>query len=436
MRAVILPGAAEGSVLPPASKSLAHRALIAAALAAGETTLEGLFPPGGLPLSEDLQATLAAVQALGAAVQPLPGGRLRLRGAGFPAAPAGPVDCGASGSTMRFLIPLFALTGRPVQLTGRPGLLRRPLQPYARLFAGRGLPFSAGPGGVRLCGPLPAGEYRISGALSSQFITGLLLALPLLAGDSLVRVLPPFVSRPYVQMTLGLLAAFGVQAHWQDPLTLLIPGGQQYRPQPRFLLEADYSQAAFFAALGALSGRVEVLGLQPDSLQGDRVLLDCLARMGAPAQPTPGGGLCWARAPLRGGRFDLADCPDLGPPLAVLCCLARGPSVLCHAGRLRLKESDRPAALIAELKKLGLTLSAGGPDGDSLTTPGWQGGPLPAPTGPLDSWQDHRVAMALAVAATRAGGPVVLRGAQAVGKSYPQFFDRLQALGVRLQLEP
>ena len=424
MRAVIYPGSARGRVRVPSSKSISHRALLAAALAEGQTVLEGL------DRSEDLRATANAVRAFGASARWLPGGRMRLTGCGFPAPPARPIDCGESGSTLRFLIPLLALTGKPVTLTGRGRLPQRPQQVYAQLFAERALPFASTGRGLSFCGPLAAGEYRLSGAVSSQFITGLLLALPLAEGDSVLRIDPPFESRSYVELTLSVLSSFGIHPVWDGPLTLRIPGGQRYLPAGHFAIEGDYSQAAFFAALGALSGEVKCQNLSPASAQGDRVILDFLARMGAPLQRSA-DGISARRAPLGAGCFDLADCPDLGPILMVLCCFAAGRSRIEHAGRLRLKESDRIAAMQTELAKLGLGVAC---QGDTLSIQGIGEGYCHAPDRPLWGWNDHRVVMSLAVAATRADGPVAIEGAEAVGKSYPHFFADLQRAGIRVEL--
>ena len=424
MRAVVYPGAAAGAVRLPSSKSVAHRALLAAALAKGETVLEGL------DRSEDLRATANAARLFGAEVKWLPGGRIRLRGCGFPCAPARPVDCGESGSTLRFLIPLLALTGEQVTLTGRGRLPERPQEVYAALFAERGLPFGRSTQGLSFRGPLGAGEYRLSGAVSSQFITGLLLALPLLDGDSSLQITPPFESRPYVELTRSVLARFGVYSDWSGPLSLTIPGTQRYQPVGRFEVEGDFSQAAFFAALGALSGEVLCENLSTDSAQGDRVIFDQLRHLGASVTQTA-AGLLVRRAPLQAGVFDLGDCPDLGPILMTLCCFAGGESVLLRAGRLRLKESDRITAMQTELAKLGLRVES---RGDEIHVQGIGDRRCSAPDRPLSGWNDHRIVMSLAVAAARADGPVPIEGAQAVGKSYPHFFDDLSRVGIRVDL--
>ena len=427
MRAVITPGAAEGAMQVPPSKSIAHRALLAAALCEQPCTL------AGVAASEDIAATLRALRAFGAAAEAQPDGTLLVRGVPLPQAPDAPLDCGESGSTLRFLVPLLALTGKPVTLTGRGRLMARPQEVYAGLFAARGLPFAQSADSLRFCGPLPAGTYRLSGAVSSQFITGLLLALPLLRGNSLLRIDPPLESRPYVELTLAVQAAFGVRAFWQDELTLAVPGSQHYRRAAPFAVPGDDSQAAFVAALGALSGATRCLGLDPASRQGDRVIFEFLARLGAAPKRLADGSVLVRQAPLTAGEFDLADCPDLGPILMVLCCFAAGTSRILHAGRLRLKESDRIAAMQTELAKLGLVVEC---EGDTLVIRGNGGASCAAPREALCGHNDHRVVMALAVAASRCTGPVTITGAEAVAKSWPNFFADLQKTGVKVETLP
>lgn len=410
MRALLYPSALKGQVAAPPSKSAAHRALICAALAGGESRIHGVLP------SADMEATLRAVTALGARVS-LAGETALVTGCGGVLRAAGtPVDCGESGSTLRFLLPLFALSSTPARLTGRGRLPQRPLEPYAAVFQGRGLAFAQDAGGVSFCGPLEAGVYELPGDVSSQFVSGLLFALPLLQGPSEIRIRPPFESRPYVDMTLDALAAFGVTAAFTGGLTLAVPGAQAYRARP-YQVEGDASQAAFFLTLGAVLGGVTVTGLNPATRQGDRAMADILARCGA----SPG-----QKRPLRATQVDLADCPDLGPILMALGLFCQGETLLYNAGRLRLKESDRAAAMQEELAKLGGRVRL---EGDRVYI---QGGPLHEGP-PLSSHGDHRVAMALAVAALCAGVPAAIDGAEAVNKSFPGFFGALQALGARVE---
>lgn len=414
MLARILPSRLQGSVTVPPSKSMAHRALLCAGLAAGTTQIQGILP------SQDMEATCRALTALGASIV-RQGSLARVQGvAGRPKAPQGPVDCGESGSTLRFLIPAFALASAPARLTGRGRLPQRPLGPYGAIFRGQGLPFAQDETGVSFQGPLAPGNYGLPGDVSSQFISGLLFALPLLPGDSHIRIRPPFESRGYVNMTLQVMDAFGVQAAFLDGLTLRVPGNQRFiAPAAPFLVEGDDSQAAFFLTLDAILGGVTVAGLSPRSIQGDRVMGEILARCGhVPGQPP---------RPLAPFVADLGDCPDLGPILMTLGLFCRGESRLLNAGRLRLKESDRGTAMARELSKLGGQASLAG---DEIRIRQSKLRPGPA----LSSHGDHRIAMALAVAALGARIPADIQGAEAVEKSYPDFWKDLAHLGARVEL--
>ncbi len=414
MLARILPSRLQGSVTVPPSKSMAHRALLCAGLAVGETRIQGILP------SQDMEATCRALTALGASIV-RQGSLARVQGvAGRPKAPQGPVDCGESGSTLRFLIPAFALASAPARLTGRGRLPQRPLGPYGAIFHGQGLPFAQDETGVSFQGPLAPGDYGLPGDVSSQFISGLLFALPLLPGDSHIRIQPPFESRGYVNMTLQVMDAFGVQAAFLDGLTLRVPGNQRFTaPAAPFLVEGDDSQAAFFLTLDAILGDVSVAGLSPRSIQGDRVMGEILARCGhVPGQPP---------RPLAPFVADLGDCPDLGPILMTLGLFCRGESRLLNAGRLRLKESDRGTAMAQELSKLGGQASLAG---DEIRIRQSRLRPGPA----LSSHGDHRIAMALAVAALGARIPADIQGAEAVEKSYPDFWKDLAAIGARVEL--
>lgn len=414
MLARIQPSRLQGSVTVPPSKSMAHRALLCAGLAAGTTQIQGILP------SQDMEATCRALTALGASIA-RQGSLARVQGvAGRPKAPQGPVDCGESGSTLRFLIPAFALASAPARLTGRGRLPQRPLGPYGAIFHGQGLPFAQDETGVSFQGPLAPGDYGLPGDVSSQFISGLLFALPLLPGDSHIRIQPPFESRGYVDMTLQVMDAFGVRASFVDGLTLRVPGNQRFiAPAAPFLVEGDDSQAAFFLTLDAILGDVSVAGLSLRSIQGDRVMGEILARCGhVPGQPP---------RPLAPFVADLGDCPDLGPILMTLGLFCRGESRLLNAGRLRLKESDRGTAMAQELGKLGGQASLAG---DEIRIRQSRLRPGPA----LSSHGDHRIAMALAVAALGARIPADIQGAEAVEKSYPDFWKDLAHLGARVEL--
>ena len=421
MTAYIRPGPPPSGVLAaPPSKSMAHRAVLCAALADGESRLTGLAH------SQDIDATLAAAAALGAQVE---AGEswARIAGAAPLQAPAAPVDCCESGSTLRFLIPLAALTGRPVAFTGRGRLMQRPQSVYQELFASQGLRFEQEGDTLTVAGPLRPGCFSLAGDVSSQFISGLLFALPLLDGDSRLRLKPPVESRSYIEMTRAAQSRFGVASAWLDEYTLAVPGGQAYRPRD-MAIEGDWSQAAFPAALGVLAGDVTVTGLEPGTLQGDAVILDILRRCGGRAEAVP-GGVRFQKSALHGTKIDLADCPDLGPILMALGLLCEGETVITNAGRLRLKESDRIAAMEQELRKLGGRIES---DGGTVTV---RRSALHAPAGPLWGHNDHRVVMSLTVLAAAAGLPVQIDGAEAVAKSWPGFFAAVRQLGVEVQTD-
>ena len=421
MTVYIRPGPPPSGVLAaPPSKSMAHRAVLCAALADGESRLTGLAH------SQDIDATLGAAAALGAQVE---AGEswARIAGAAPLQAPAAPVDCCESGSTLRFLIPLAALTGRPVAFTGRGRLMQRPQSVYQELFASQGLRFEQEGDTLTVAGPLRPGCFSLAGDVSSQFISGLLFALPLLDGDSRLCLKPPVESRSYIEMTRAAQSRFGVASAWLDEYTLAVPGGQAYRPRD-MAIEGDWSQAAFPAALGVLAGDVTVTGLEPGTLQGDAVILDILRRCGGRAEAVP-GGVRFQKSALHGTKIDLADCPDLGPILMALGLLCEGETVIANAGRLRLKESDRIAAMEQELRKLGGRIES---DGGTVTV---RRSALHAPAGPLWGHNDHRVVMSLTVLAAAAGLPVQIDGAEAVAKSWPGFFAAVRQLGVEVQTD-
>ena len=419
MRICLFPGAVHGTVAAPPSKSMAHRALICAALAQGTSQIIGLAS------SQDMLATQDALRLLGAKLMQNEHGLFVTGARSVPfSALTQPVPCRESGSTLRFLIPLFSLTGAAVQLTGEGRLPQRPQSVYEALFLEKGLSFVQNEQGVLLHGALPAGEYTLNGSISSQFVTGLLFALPLLDCPSTVHITPPFESRSYANLTLQALSDFGVHASWQDDVTLSIPAPQTYKPCV-YKVEGDYSQAAFFAVLGAVLGQVHITGLRLDSLQGDKAILDILKRCGAQFSAND-HELCFFKSDLHATVIDLADCPDLGPILMVLGLFCTGETVLTNAGRLRIKESDRIAAMESEIRKMGGEIRS---EGDTVFV---RSGMLHAAQN-LDSHNDHRIVMAMSIAALGAGVPVVLHGAQAVEKSYPNFFSDLASLGAKVE---
>jgi 3-phosphoshikimate 1-carboxyvinyltransferase len=398
---------------------MAHRAILAAALADGVSRITNVA------YSEDILATLSAVSLLGAKVTQKTNEVIIQGVSDLSAFPGGEVFCNESGSTLRFLIPVFSLTGKLITFTGRGQLLSRPQTIYKEIFSAQGDTFSLNSEGLSVKGILTPRTYEIKGGVSSQFITGLLFALPLLKGDSVIRVLPPFESRSYVNLTKGILSDFGIQIIEKGENEFFIPGGQAYTPRD-YRIEGDYSQAAFFAVLGAANAPLEITGLSENSEQGDRVILNILSACGASVSQTK-EGIVVEGGLLQGKPIDLADCPDLGPILMVLGALCEGETVLYNAGRLRYKESDRIATMEEELTKLGVDITTF-KDEIHIRGKGSYQSELP-----LWGHNDHRVVMSLAVLATLCTTPVEINGAEAVAKSFPDFFKVLQSTGIGVE---
>ncbi|MCL2617301.1 MAG: 3-phosphoshikimate 1-carboxyvinyltransferase [Defluviitaleaceae bacterium] len=407
-----------GVVNIPPSKSQAHRAIICALLSCGGSRIENV------ELSRDIAATLRAVEALGASWKRV-GHTVEITGTwgAFPNGAAEPIliNCGESGSTLRFLLPVAAALGVSATFVGEGRLMRRPLEPYEQVFAQNGAALQLSPDGVKISGKLAAGTYRLDGKVSSQFVSGLLLALPLLDGDSTIVIENELESRAYVDMTIDTCAKFSVSLKRDSYREFYIKGGQAYYPA-RIRVEGDYSQAAYFLAAGALGADVACAGLPPDSLQGDREILNILRRMGAEITQTAGGVLKARVGRLCAVDIDVSQIPDLAPPVAALMCLADGKSSIYGAARLRLKESDRLRAIAQTLGALGagiIEVSGG------LTI---QGKPSLC-GGQVGSHNDHRIAMMVAVAAVRCEGEVTLTGWQCVDKSYPGYWYDWEAVG-------
>lgn len=403
MNVTIFPGRLSGAITPPPSKSQAHRLIIAAALAKGESRLDNLAQ------SQDIAATISCMRRLGAGITVDAAGQARISGAGPHAVDELPVlDCGESGSTLRFLIPVALAVTEGGLFLGHGRLMQRPQGPYETLFREKGVLWDQTEAQLRVQGRLTPGDYVLPGNVSSQFITGLMYALPLLEGDSRILLTTPLESRGYVDMTLEALSLFGISL---QPIEggWLVPGRQRYQAQ-QFAVEADYSQAAFFCAANGLGSHVTILGLDPASAQGDRVILEYTRKLSGAGTVT----------------LDVSQCPDLVPALAVQAALRPGETTyLINAARLRIKESDRIDTVTTELNRLGARVE---PFPDSMTIRGVSslGG------GETDSHNDHRIAMMLAVAATRAEGPVTIQDAGSVAKSYPNFWEDYEKLGGRL----
>ena len=420
----VSPASLSGTLPVMPSKSASHRAVVLAALSAGETELSPL------QLSRDIEATLHCAQALGLTGSPvlkphaLPGFvRARIAGGLTPnALPLRTLDCGESGSTLRFFIPL-ALDGRgPVRFLGRGRLMQRPLDLYESLFRPLGVRWEKTGQDLIVEGRLSPGEYALRGDVSSQFITGLLLALPQLPGDSVIRITTPLESRAYVELTRRVQKTFGVVSSWsQDGQALYIPGHQTPVSPGHAHVESDWSHAAFYLTAGTIgsSGPLTLTGLDADSAQGDRAMVDILRDMGAIIR-RQGETICPSR--LHALSVDASQIPDLVPILAVAMAAANGESRITGASRLRIKESDRLSAMHAALTAAGADV-AELPDGLII-----RGGKA-LHAAAIDGCNDHRIVMAMAVASAISTGDFIITDAQAAAKSAPAFWQEFESLG-------
>lgn len=395
MTATIQPGKARGTVAAPPSKSMAHRALLCGALS-GEGEIFGISR------SADMEATLGCLEGMGAKVEKQ-GGGVRLGGLDVANVPENAtLDCKESGSTLRFLLPLCMLCGKTVTLTGSRRLFERPLGIYAEIAKSQGIFWQQAEDRVTVRGKLRAGDYKVPGDVSSQFITGLLYALPLLEQDSTLEITGNFESASYIDLTVQVLGEFGISV-LREGRVFRIPGKQ--RPISReYTVEGDCSNAAFLEGLNLLDGQVQVTGLCPDTLQGDRVYQQMYPQL------------------EKGEKvFDLSDCPDLAPVLFALAA-AKGGATFTGTSRLRLKESDRAAAMAEELGKFGIAVTV---EENRVTV---LPGVLQRPVQTLSGHNDHRIVMALALLCTVTGGSI--EDAQAVSKSFPDFFEKLRQLQI------
>ncbi len=398
MNVTIERSTAHGHIAAPPSKSMAHRDLICGALSAGSTITN-------VARSEDINATLRCLTALGAQVEQ-DGDTVRLGGLDPAAsAPTAPLDCHESGSTLRFLIPLCLLSDKPITLTGAGRLMQRPLGVYAELCAAKGLRFEQRDNTLTVCGPLSGGRYAVPGDVSSQFISGLLFALPLVKEDSVLTITGKAESLSYIDLTLKALTDFGIVLYRMGD-DILIPGGQTYRPRTA-MVEGDWSNAAFLETFNLFDGDVTVEGLDDYSPQGDRVYRELFARLDS-GDTTP---------------IDLSDCPDLAPVLFAVAAAKNG-GTFDGTARLKIKESDRAAAMKTELKKCGIPVTV---EENRVIV---HKATLHAPDSIINGHNDHRIVMAMSVLCSLVGGAIA--GAEAVAKSYPNFFTDIEKLGIKV----
>lgn len=417
---IIEKSCANGKIFAPPSKSMAHRALISAALSSGKSVVHNI------DLSDDIKATLSCIKELGATYS-IDGKTIYVEGFGKKLTSAETnstenenassnsdnsetriFNCNESGSTLRFFIPISFLSDSPSKFTGSEVLMTRPMTVYEKICAEQNISFNATKNGIFTKGKLKSGRFEIPGNISSQFVTGLLFSLPLLSGDSEIVLTDSIESKPYINMTIQAQKVFGIETEWKNDSTLFIKGNQTYR-ETETTVEGDYSNAAFFDAFNFLGGNVEVLGLNKESLQGDKVYHEYFEK------------LARGFAPL-----DISDCPDLGPILFVVAAALHGGEFL-GTKRLKIKESNRGRVMCEELAKFGIkTLE----EENRIVI---YGGNLSFPNATIEGHNDHRIVMSLSVLLTLTGGKI--NGANAVNKSFPDFFERMKDVGIFVKEE-
>lgn len=395
-----------GKILIPPSKSISHRGLICGALSGGGTV-------SGVSDNLDTQMTLNCLKLLGAGYSRVGNEVSFYRSLSAPEENT-VFDCGESGSTLRFLIPIAAVFGAPVKFTGKGRLMERPLAPYADCLSPRGALLRQESGFASVCGRLTPGLFRLDGDISSQFVTGLLFSLPLLDGDSVIEMNCPLQSRSYVDLTLAALRDYDITVENHNYTRFSVPGGQKYKPCS-YTVEGDYSSASFFLAAGALGCDIECAGLNPASKQGDRKFLDIITACGGAVDWTAPDTVRISADGLDAVTVDVSDIPDLVPPLAALMCFCRGRSRIINAARLRLKESDRLMSVASELRRLGARITEGDDFLEIEGTSRLRGGKCHA-------HNDHRIPMMIAVASLISTGPVYIDEPDCVAKSYPDFW--------------
>ncbi len=400
MKAIFKPCKLKGSINAPPSKSMAHRYLICAALSKEKSVISGV------DYSEDILATIDCLKALGAEIL-INEDTVTVNPEGFMKTASCVMNCRESGSTLRFFIPLALCLGKEITLQGSSKLLERPLEVYEKLCSENGFRFEKSEKCVTVCGNLKSGKYEIRGDISSQFITGLIFALMYLGEDSSIHITPPFESRSYINLTLSALKLFGADIDFEGEFDIRIKKSPLHSFSDS--VEGDYSNAAFLDAFNYTGSDIEINNLNSDSLQGDKVYKKYFNEI---SKGTP--------------TLDISDCPDLGPVLIALASLSNG-AVLNGTDRLKIKESDRGQVMHEELQKLGGGLIFGE---NSITVPRLE---VKSKNAVLYGHNDHRIVMALSLILSEYGGTI--DGAQAVRKSYPDYFNDIKKLGAEVNMQ-
>ena len=417
MIASISPAQMGGKINSIPSKSYAHRMLLGAMLSNAKVELKGVIG------SKDIQATLNCIKALGCEVNQKPD-RYIVQQINKHAKDI-VLDCIESGSTLRFILPIALAMGKECDVIGKEGLAKRPLKDLLDVLREHGAVIDGDSLPIHISGKLTSGDYKIKGDISSQYITGLLMALPILDGDSTISIVGEKVSSKYLDITIDVLKNFGIVIEELND-GYYIPGNQQYASKIDLHVQGDWSNAAFWLALGALNGQTQVNNLYFESVQGDREILQILTDMGAKVS-LRGDDIIVSKKDLHSITLDAKDIPDLIPIVSILMAKADGISIVKNVDRLRIKETDRLSAILTNLKAMGV--KARYQDGELLIL----GGDIEGFN--VDSFNDHRMVMMAAIAASIAKGPSTITNIEAVAKSYPDFFDDYKKLGGKVNVK-
>lgn len=412
----------KGSLEIPPSKSVSHRAIICSCLGNGVSKISNVL------LSQDIIATCEAMEALGAKItyQEELNHRytLEITGTSEIILKADEIECNESGSTLRFIIPILLLQKKKVVVKGKGRLVKRPMEPYYHIFEEKQINYKHLVEGqdlpLELEGVLTPGTYTLDGSVSSQFITGLLFALPLLKGDSIIKMTSELESKPYIDITLKVMESFGINIENNNDEFFYIKGSQEYKPCD-YRVEGDFSQGAFWLVAGTIGEEIRCKDLNLNSPQGDKVIVDIIQKMEGDLKIKE-TEIFVKNKKTKSMVIDVSQCPDLVPILGVLGSLSQGTTQIIKGERLRFKESDRLMATAQVLNALGGNVEE---TEDGLIIHGIE----KFKGGKVTSHNDHRIAMAVAIASIGAEGKIILEGSEAVNKSYPHFWEDFKKLG-------
>ena len=427
MKVKIKPSILSGEIVIPPSKSYSHRAIISAALANGEKKSK----INNLKFSVDIETTVKIMENWGAKITKKEGSLEIIGNDGKIVPKKNYIQCNESGSTIRFLIPVGLTSENELIFDGKGKLIDRPLDSYYKIFDDQGIKYEMSEGKLplKVNGKLKAGNYEIDGNISSQFITGLLYALPLLDGDSTIVINKNLESKGYVDLTLEILKLSGIKIKNNDYKSFEIKGNQEYKYFD-YTVEGDYSQVAFWIVAGIISANkdneIKCLHLNKYSLQGDKAIIEIVQKMGAKLEIFDDYVIV-KPSKTKGTIIDVSQCPDIAPILTVLGALSEGETKIINAERLRIKESDRIISIKTELNKLGAEVEE---VGDNLVIQGvdtFEGGVE------VSAWNDHRIVMSLAIASIRCKNEIVIDEAESVKKSYPHFWDDFEKMGGQIE---